>query len=314
MKITVLDAATLGDDLSLTPLSALGEITVYRSTAPCEVEAHLGDCEVAVINKIKLGEHNLANNRALKLICIAATGYDNVDVEYCRGRGIGVCNVVGYSSASVAQFTVAAALSLATNLQAFCAQVNSGDYTRGGVANSLTPVYHEIAGKTWGIVGLGNIGKSVAAVAKALNCRVIAHKREKIPDYECVDIDTLCRESDIISVHTPLTPSTRGIINAQRLSEMKSSAILINAARGAVIDEEAVTNAVLRGQIAGFATDVYSAEPLSDFSPIYSLRGRSNVILTPHMAWGAYEARERCLSEICANIKAFFGGSPRNLL
>ena len=314
MKITVLDAATLGDDLSLAPLSELGEVTVYQATPPEKVAENLGDCQVTVINKIKLGEHNLAGNKTLKLICIAATGYDNVDIEYCRKNGIGVCNVVGYSSDSVAQLTIAMALSLATNLNPFRDHVFSGEYTKRGIHNCLTPVFHEIAGKTWGIVGLGNIGKAVAKVAEALGCKVIAYKRTPDPNYTCVGIDELCKTADIISLHTPLNDGTRGLINAERLAMMKENAILINAARGVVVDEKAVTEAVLSGKIAGFASDVYSVEPLQADSPFNALLGLPNVIFTPHMAWGSYEARCRCLAEICKNITAFFSGNPRNLL
>ena len=314
MKITVLDASTLGDDLSLAPLRELGEVTVYQTTSPDKVAENLGDCQVTVINKIKLGAHNLEGNKNLKLICIAATGYDNVDVEYCRKNGIGVCNVVGYSSNSVAQLTVASALSLATNLNPFRDHVFSGEYTKRGIHNCLTPVFHEVAGKTWGIVGLGNIGKAVAKVAEALGCKVIAYKRTPDPDYTCVDIDELCQTADIISLHTPLNDGTRELINAHRLSIMKKSALLINAARGAVVDEKAVTEAVLKGDIAGFATDVYTVEPLQSASPFNALIGMPNVIFTPHMAWGAFEARTRCLDEICKNITAFFKGEPRNLL
>ena len=314
MKISVLDAATLGDDLSLAPLSELGEVTVYQKTPPEKVKENLGDCEVTVINKVKLGAHNLEGNTALKLICIAATGYDNVDVEYCRSHGIGVCNVVGYSSDSVAQLTVAMALSLATNLNPFRDHVFSGEYTKRGIHNCLTPVFHEVAGMTWGIVGLGNIGKAVAKVAEALGCKVIAYKRTPDENYDCVGIDELCQRADIISLHTPLNDGTRGLISAERVEMMKKSAILINAARGAVVDEKAVADAVLSGRIAGFATDVYAVEPLQTESPLTALLGMDNVIFTPHMAWGSFEARTRCLSEICKNITAFFSGNPRNLL
>ena len=167
---------------------------------------------------------------------------------------------------------------------------------------------------TWGIVGLGNIGKAVAKVAEALGCKVIAYKRTPDENYDCVGIDELCQRADIISLHTPLNDGTRGLISAERVEMMKKSAILINAARGAVVDEKAVADAVLSGRIAGFATDVYAVEPLQTESPLTALLGMDNVIFTPHMAWGSFEARTRCLSEICQNITAFFSGNPRNLL
>ena len=213
MKITVLDSATLGDDLDLSPLSAVGETEVYKNSAPDEVEGRISESDVVVINKIKLNESNLSSAKKLKLICIAATGYDNIDVAYCKKAGIAVCNVVGYSTHSVAQITVATVLSLACHLPEHGETVKSGRYTESGVANSLVPVYHELAGKTWGIVGFGNIGRQVGRVAEAFGCRVLANRRSGGDG--CVSLEQLCRESDIITVHTPLSDSTRGLISRE---------------------------------------------------------------------------------------------------
>ncbi len=312
MNIVVLDADTLGADLDLSPLRACGDVTVYRATAPDEVRAHLGDAEVALLNKVRLNESNLSGNRALKLICVFATGYDNIDLPYCRQNGIAVCNVVGYSTHSVAQLTLSMALSLATHLPEYVESVRDGRYTEGGVANRLTPVYHELYGKTWGVVGYGNIGAQVGRVAAAMGCRVLAYKRTPIEGVACVDLATLCAESDIISVHLPLSDATRSIIGRDEIARMKRDAIVINVARGAVIDERALADAIAQGRIGGVGIDVYSAEPMPKEHPFYPLRDRQNVCLTPHMAWGAYEARERCLSEIIENIRAFLRGERRN--
>lgn len=311
VKIVVLDRDTLGEDLPLDALYALGEVTVYGLTAPEQVEERIAGADVVVINKIKMNESNLAHAGSVKLICLAATGYDNVDTAYCHEHGIGVCNVVGYSTQSVAQVTVAMALSLYTKLSQYRQFVMSGEYSRQPMMNRLEPIYHEIAGKTWGIVGFGNIGRQVARVAEALGCRVLINKRTPVEEYTCVDIDTICREADILSVHTPLSGETRGLISEKRIGMMKKDAILINVARGAVIDEAAAAKAILDGRLGGLGVDVYSTEPFPVEHPYTELSDCENVCLTPHMAWGAHEARVRCLEEIAANIRAFFAGKVR---
>ena len=248
----------------------------------------------------------------LKLICVAATGYDNIDIEYCKKNNIGVANVVGYSTHSVSQVTLSLALSLYTHIGEYSRYVKDGSYTDSGVANRLAPVYHEICGKTWGIVGYGNIGKQVGVVAKALGCNILVYKRTPIEGENCVDIDTLCRESDIITVHTPLNDGTRNLINRERIAMMKKDAVLVNVARGAVCDEEAIADAILGGKLGGVAIDVYSKEPFGEDHPIARIAGLDNVILTPHMAWGSYEARVRCCEEIALNIESYIKGEKRN--
>jgi glycerate dehydrogenase len=312
MKITVLDAATLGADLDLSPLAALGELSVFDSTAASEVAARLADTDVAVINKIRISAEALAGNTRLKMIGECATGFDNIDLDACRAHGVAVANVRGYSTHSVAQLTLAMALSLATNLPAFTRHVASGAYTAGGVANCLTPVFHELAGKTWGIVGYGHIGAQVAAVARAMGCRVLAFAKSPKEGVENVTLEQLCRESDVISVHLPLSPETRGIVGAREIALMKPTAILINVARGAVTDEAALAAAITEGRLGGLGVDVYSAEPFGTDHPFYAIRDLENVCLTPHMAWGAFEARSRCLAEVAENVKAFLRGERRN--
>ena len=311
MKITLLDAKTLGEDLSLEPLKEIGECVVYQETDVKDIEERIKDTDVVVINKIKLNETNLKNVKNLKLICLAATGYDNVDTSYCHKNGIGVCNVVGYSSHSVAQLTASLVLALSTNLTAFSKYVRDGEYTKSGVANRLTPVYHELFGKTWGIVGYGNIGKEVAGIAKALGCNILYTRNQQDNSAECVDLDTLCKKSDIITLHTPLNNATKHLINDEKLNLMKNDVIIVNVARGAVTDEEAVARAVKEGRVGAFGTDVYSVEPFCENHPFNEIMNYDNVLLTPHMAWGAYESRKRCLDEIIENIKAFYNGKIR---
>lgn len=312
MRISILDAGTLGEDLSTDLLLRFGEVRVYAATAPEQIAERVADAEVVITNKLKLGKSNLKNASCLKLICVTATGFDNIDLAYCRQRGIAVCNVVGYSTQCVAQVTVSMALSLMTHLREYTDYVRDGRYTAGGCANCLTPVYHEIAGKTWGIVGFGNIGRQVGEVARALGCRVIVNKRTPIDGWECVDFDKICRESDILSIHTPLNDSTRNLLDRAHIGMLKKDAIVINVARGAVTDEAALADAIEEKRIGALGVDVYSQEPFSIEHPFYRIMRYPNVCLTPHMAWGGYETRVRLLEEIVKNIDAFLAGERRN--
>ncbi len=312
IKIAFLDVSTIGNDIDLSAFERLGELKVFQTTTQEEFASHVGDSDVIIINKLKVGRDNLPSCKNVKLVCVAATGFDNIDTEYCREKGIAVCNVVGYSTHSVAQLTLAMVLSLYCHIPEYNRSVYDGSYTRGGVANILTPVYHEIYGKTWGIVGYGNIGKQVGNIARALGCRVIVYKRTPDLGVECVDIDTLCKESDIISVHTPLNDGTRTLISRERIALMKSDAIFVNVARGLVADEEALADAIAENRLGGIGIDVYSKEPFPNDHAYTKIAGRDNVIFTPHMAWGSYEARVRCCNEIAMNIESFLKGEKRN--
>ena len=312
MKIVILDAATLGADIDLSPIGVLGEMTVYERTDVGEISARLADADVAVVNKLKMNEMTLDGAKKLKVICVTATGYDNVDIAYCASRSVAVCNVPAYSTDSVAQVTLAMALSLTTHLFAYRAHVTSGGYTAGGVANCLVPVYHEISSLTWGVVGGGGIGRRVAEVARAMGCRVLMCRKQPETEFEGADLDTLCREADIISLHVPLTDQTRGMITKERIRAMKKGAILINVARGAVADEAALAEAIEAGHLGGLGIDVFEREPFAADHPYCRIMDRENVCLTPHMAWGAFEARARCVSTVAENIKAFFVGEKKN--
>ena len=288
MKITVLDAAALGEDLDLSPLNAVGDVTVWNRTAPEEVRARITDCDAIILNKVRIGDEQLpAPGHAPRILCVAATGYDNIDIAACRARRIAVANVRGYSTDSVAQVTVGLVLALVSHLPTYCAAVSDGTYSHSGQANLLTPPYRELAGMTWGVLGAGQIGSRVAGVARAFGCRVLTCRRH--PDGSSVSLETLLRESDIVTIHTPLTEETRGMIGKDQLALLRPGAILVNMARGAVTDEAAVAEA-----------------------PFSALLGMPQVCLTPHMSWGALEARERCLREMILNMQAFFRGELRN--
>ena len=312
MKIILLDAKTLGDDIPLTVFSDIGEFVSYPKTEPEEISERIKDAEVIVTNKVKLRADTLCHAPNLKLICVTATGYDNVDIDYCKKNGVAVCNVKGYSTECVSQLTISMALSLTNHLRVFDDYVKSGEYSKSGIQNKLTPTFNEVYGKTWGIVGLGNIGKRVADIAKVMGCRVLAYKRTPVEDFECVDLETLMKESDIISVHIPSSPETVGLISREMLEKMKKRASLINVARGNILDEGAVADAILDGSLYGFGCDVYSTEPFPENHPYSKLSGCDNVILTPHMAWGGYETRVRLVDEVAENIKAFYKGQERN--
>ena len=312
MRIVVLDAATLGTDTDLSPLMNCGTVTVWENTAQEEIPQRIEDAEVIVSNKVRLMEPVLRGAKNLKLICLCATGYDCVDTAYCAANGIGVCNVPGYSTQSVAQLTVALVLELTNHLGEYRNYVHSGAYSRSGVANALTPVWHELYGKTWGIVGGGNIGRQVAKIAEAFGCRVLVCRRKPDAEYETADVDTLCRESDIISIHVPLTEETRGMIGKKQIDMMKENAIVVNVARGAVTDEEALAEAVKTGRIAGLGVDVYSQEPFGENHPFSGILDLANVCLTPHTAWGAIETRNRCIRMVAENISAFCQGQRKN--
>ena len=312
MKIVILDYITLGSDLDFSPVYALGEVVKYPTSTIEEAKERVKDADVIIVNKVKIGAQVLDSATNLKLICETATGYDNIDIEYCKSRGIAVANTPGYSTFCVAQVTVSIASYLMTRLGEYRDFVHSGSYSAGNSANKLEPVYHEFYGQTWGIIGFGNIGRAVGNVARALGCNVIVNKRTPVSDFECVSLGELLERSDIISIHCPLTEQTRGMISENEIKLMKPSAIVINVARGAVWDEKAMANAILENKIGGLGCDVYSVEPFGSEHPFSKILDKNNVCLTPHMAWGAFETRTRCFNTVASNIEAYLNGTAQN--
>lgn len=312
MKIVLLDYGSLGEGIDLTPFCGLGEFSAYEKTDYDQLAERIRDANVVITNKMKLNRGNLAEAENLQLICVTATGFDNIDLPWCTERGIAVCNVPGYSTDSVAQLTLAAVLALSTHLFSYRGLVHSGFYARNGSPNLLSPVWHELAGRTWGIVGCGNIGRKVAAVAEAMGCKVLVYRRNPDPEFETVDLDTLLQQSDVVTVHLPLNDSTRGIISREKIARMKEDVIFVNVARGAVADEAALADAIEAGTIGGLAVDVYSVEPLPEDHPYSRIMDKPNVIFTPHCAWGSQEARNRCVREVAKNVDACFRGERRN--
>ena len=249
----------------------------------------------------------------MKLICNFATGYDNVDIAYCKSRGIKVCNVVDYSTDMVAQHTFTLALALGEKLYHYDHYVKSGQYAAQSRFSNFDVPFTELAGKTWGIVGMGNIGRKVAQIATAFGCKVIfysASGHSTCTDYPRVDFDTLLAESDYLSLHCPLTDRTRDLIDKTALEKMKKSAILINVARGAVVNNRDLYEALQAGEIQAAGLDVLEKEPIAKDNPLGQFMDSDRLIITPHLAWASVEARIRCVKGVYENIEAFMKGAP----
>ena len=314
MNIVILDYKTLGDDLDLSGASNFGNVIKYETSTQEEAKERVKDADIIIVNKVKMTEDVVKNAPNLKLICETATGYDNIDVQYCKSKGIKVANTPAYSTSCVAQVTVSMACTLLTHLNEYRNFVHNGSYQNSISANMLEPVYHEFEGLTWGIIGFGNIGRRVARVAEALGCNILVNKRTPVEDYECVELEEILKKSDIISIHCPLSDETREMIGKKQLEMMKKDAIIINVARGAIWDEGAVSDAILNGTIGGMACDVFSVEPLPKEHAFNKILGCENVILTPHMAWGSFESRTRCFNTVLSNIEAYLNGKEQNLV
>jgi glycerate dehydrogenase len=317
--IVFLDAATYGD-VSLSRFTDRWPCTIHQLTSRDETIARLAGHSVVVTNKVVIDAAVLQSNeaRSVKLIAVAATGTDIIDKAAVRQRGVSVCNVPGYATESVAQFTMALILECATRASRFAGAVRSGAWERSPIFSLLTYPTIELHGKTHGIIGYGNIGQSVARMARGFGMKILVAARSgvhgAIPAGR-IALERLFEEADVVSLHCPLTPETRDLVNEQTLARMKSSAFLINTARGALVDEAALIAALREKRIAAAALDVISQEPPAANHPIVqAAKELDNLIVTPHTAWSAREARERLLDEVAANIAGFFAGEPRNIV
>ncbi|MEE0110035.1 MAG: D-2-hydroxyacid dehydrogenase [Oscillospiraceae bacterium] len=317
MKIVILDARALNPgDLSYDCINQFGDVTLYERT---ETEAktiqRIGDSEIILVNKVPITETVLAACPNIKLICVQATGYNIVDCEACARRGIPVTNVPAYGTAAVAQFTMALILELCHRVGLHNHSVHQGDWIKStNFCYWLTPQM-ELAGKTLGIIGFGRIGRAVGQLAKAFGMNVIAYSRSECEEGrqigEYVDLDTLFARSDIISLHCPQFAETEKIINAESIAKMKDGAMLINTARGGLLDEEAVAEALKSGKLRGAAVDVVSQEPMKAENPLLTTR---KCIITPHIAWAPVESRQRLLDCVVENIRGFLNGQPQNVV
>lgn len=304
--IVVLDAETLGQVEALKHLNSWGEVEIHAHTAPTEVAGRIAKADIVVTNKVVLTASNLQTATALKLICVAATGINNVDMEAAAQRNILVKNVKGYSTFGVAQQTIAAILCLVHRLPFLDAYVKNGSYSRGGLFTYLHEDIFELKGKVFGIIGLGEIGKQVANIVTALGCEVIYYStsgKHNDPTYKRVEWEELLTSSDILSIHAPLNPQTKGLLDYAAMSKMKPTVILHNAGRGGIVVEEDLCQALKEKKIGLAALDVYVQEPLQAKSPLLDPALKDRLLLTPHTAWAAKESRERLVLGIIENIK-----------
>ena len=312
MRIVILDGLTTNPgDVSWEPLERLGSLTVFDRTAPGDVVARAADADAVLTNKAIVGRQQIAALPRLKYVGVLATGFNIVDVAAARERGIPVCNVPEYSTPNVVQATWALILELANRVGHHDRTVHEGHWAACHDFCYWHGDLVELAGRTLGIVGHGRIGRGVAAVGRAFGMRVIHHRRQGGGDPACVDLDTLFRESDVVSLHCPLTPETKGLVDARRLAMMKPTAFLVNTARGPLVDEAALAAALNAGQIAGAAVDVLSVEPPPASNPLLTAK---NCVITPHVAWATRDARRRLIDVTAANLAAFAAGQPQNVV
>ena len=305
MKIAFLDATTMGD-VSFEPFEKLGDFTRYENSTPEDARERVRDLDVLLINKVIVDKELIDSAPNLKLICIAATGVNNIDVEYAASKGIPVRNAVGYSTDSVVQTTFMHILSLVGGAPYFDESVKSGSYSRSGMFTDTKWNWWELAGKTIGIIGMGNIGQKVARIAEAFGMKVCYYSTSgtgHCKDYPCLSLEELLKTSDIVSVHAPLNERTLNLIGREQLSMMKPQAYLVNVGRGAIIVEEDLVQAVDDGVIAGAGVDVFVTEPLPESHPYLRMKHPERMRLSPHIAWASIEARDRLIGIMAENIQ-----------
>lgn len=310
MKIVMLDKKTLGDDCDLSELQKMGDFIAYDETDKNHTIQRIKDADAVFTNKVVIGKEEMDSTTNLKYIGIMATGTNNIDLEYAKKRGITVTNVKGYSTKIVAQHTFALLFSVMEQITHYDNFIKSGEYSGQSLFTHIDRPFMEISGKTWGIIGLGAIGKEVAGIAKAFGCDVIYYStsgKNNCNDYRQVDFETLLKESDIISVHAPLTDATRGLMNEKAFDKMKSTAYFINVGRGPIVDEEALKNALDEGKITGAGIDVFDMEPLPAASPLMNIKNKDKIVMTPHIAWASVEARKRLIDMLIDNFRKFRG-------
>ena len=318
MKIVILERNSVGTDVSVDCISDFGDVTTYRNTVTVdEVRERVKDADIIIANKSPMREETLKDAPNVKLICEFATGYDNCDLEYCKSRGIKITNARDYCTGMVAQHTFTLALALSQKLSHYDDYVKSGQYSAQDRFSNFDLPFTELEGKTWGIVGMGNIGRRVAKIATAFGCKVIFHSitgKSTCEEYTQVDKETLLAESDFLSLHCPLSDLSRYFIDADALKKMKSTAVLINVARGPVVNNADLCEALMAGEITAAGLDVVEQEPLEESNPLSRLKDSNRLIITPHLAWASVEARIRCVQEAYKNIEAFLRGEERNVV
>ena len=306
MKIVFLDAATIGSDIDLSGFEQLGEFITYPSSTPEETVERTRDADVVLTNKVVINEYSVGQAEKLKFVCETATGTNNLDLDYLEKRGIGWCNAAGYSTEAVAQHTFSLLFYVMEHMRYFDDYVKSGEYASSGNFTNVQKPYFEISGKTWGIIGLGTIGRRVAQIAQAFGANVIyasASNRPPQEGYNQVSLEELYRRSDIISVHAPLNKHTEHLIDAAAFDQMKDTAIFLNLGRGPIIVEKDLREALDQNKIMAAGLDVLDVEPMVDDSPLADYKDSDRLIITPHIAWASKEARVRLMDMILTQLK-----------
>jgi len=307
MNIVLLDQKTLGDDLNLEILNSFGELSTYATTSHEETEERIKDAEIIITNKVIISKSFMQNAKALKLICIAATGTNNVDLEAAKELGIEVKNVTGYSTSSVVQHTFSMVFYLLEKLEYYNRQVKSRVWSQSGLFTDVSQPFSELAGKKWGIIGLGTIGNEVAKVAETFGVTINYYStsgKNLINDYHHADLERLMSECDIISIHCPLNDNTENLINQDNLKLLKDGAILLNLGRGGIINEDDLAQA-LDNQNIYVGLDVIKTEPIEENNPLFSISNYDKLLITPHIAWASIQSRKRLLKGIVENIEHF---------
>lgn len=301
MKLVFLDTKTIGEDIDLSAYDALGEVVKYGFSTLEEIPERVKDADVLIVNKIAINEQTIGNAKNLKLVCVTATGTNNLDKEYLKKRGIAWRNVAGYSTESVTQHTFALLFYLLEKIRYYDDYVKDEKYINDTVFTHFAEHFNEVNGKTWGIIGLGTIGRRVADIAKAFGARVIYYSASGSPaqeGYEQVDFETLLTTSDIVSVHAPLNEYTKDLMDREAFAKMKKTAIFLNLGRGPIVVEQDLYEALETGEIAAAGLDVLCEEPMSETNPLAKIKDSKKLIITPHIAWASVEARNRLMQII----------------
>ncbi len=307
MKIVFLDRATLGEDVSIEAFMDFGEVVVYDNTEYSDVAEHIKDAEIAVTNKVVIDKAVMDEAEKLELICVAATGMNNIDLEYAKKKGIEVKNVKGYSTDSVVQHTFSMLFYLLERLRYYDMYVKSGAWSKSGIFTCLDIPFFEIKGKRWGIIGLGTIGKEVAKIAKSFGSEVVYYStsgKNENNEYERLSLEELLKTSDIVSIHAPLNEDTKNLLDFNELSLLKEGAVLLNLGRGGIVNEEALSKVLDEGKIVA-GLDVLEKEPIEEDNPLLHISHSDNLLITPHIAWTSVEARRKLVKGIYDNIKEF---------
>ena len=308
MKIIFLDARTLGEVPNLNQLSELGELSLHPDTQPDQVIERIQGAEVVISNKVKVSREAMKSTPTLKLICVAATGTNNIDLEAAAELGIEVKNVKGYSTDSVAQETFALLLALLNSTTYYDAYVKTGEYSQERIFTHLGRPYWELNGKRFGILGLGEIGRQVARIALAFGAEVVyfsASGQTYNTIYKQLELDEFLQTCDVISIHAPLSPQTENLLNYARIAQMKPTALLLNTSRGGIINEADLAKALDDDLIAGAAVDVFTQEPIPASHPYLQLQKKEKLLLAPHIAWSSIEARTRLVHKVSENIREY---------